>query len=130
MLQTSRPGVFAAGDVRSGSVERVASAVGEGAMVAQFVHEVLEEVQGPEDPQIQGRRSCPPRSDGAPERQGYPGLGTMGRNFLTARIPSTMKVATVASCATRNGGSDCVGASRFRAGTFRKAWTTRTKTFR
>ena len=42
LLETSRPGVFAAGDVRSGSAKRVASAVGEGSMVVQFVHEVLE----------------------------------------------------------------------------------------
>jgi thioredoxin reductase (NADPH) len=40
-LETSRPGVFAAGDVRLGSTKRVASAVGEGAMVVQFVHEYL-----------------------------------------------------------------------------------------
>jgi thioredoxin reductase (NADPH) len=39
LLETGRPGVFAAGDVRSGSVKRVASAVGEGAMAVQFVHE-------------------------------------------------------------------------------------------
>ncbi len=44
LLETSRPGVFAAGDVRSGSVKRVASAVGEGAMAVQFVHEYLKEV--------------------------------------------------------------------------------------
>jgi thioredoxin reductase (NADPH) len=37
-LETSRPGVFAAGDVRSGSIKRVASAVGEGAMAVRFVH--------------------------------------------------------------------------------------------
>jgi thioredoxin reductase (NADPH) len=43
-LETSRPGVFAAGDVRSGSVKRVASAVGEGSMAVQFVHEVMKEV--------------------------------------------------------------------------------------
>jgi thioredoxin reductase (NADPH) len=41
LLETSRPGVFAAGDVRSGSVKRVASAVGEGSMAVQFVHEYL-----------------------------------------------------------------------------------------
>src|SRR5205085_11628078 len=41
LLETSRPGVFAAGDVRSGSAKRVASAVGEGAMAVQFVHEYL-----------------------------------------------------------------------------------------
>ena len=41
LLETSRPGVFAAGDVRSDSVKRVASAVGEGSMSVQFVHEFL-----------------------------------------------------------------------------------------
>jgi len=44
-VETSRPGVFAAGDVRSGSVKRVSSAVGEGAMAIQFVHEYLKEVR-------------------------------------------------------------------------------------
>jgi thioredoxin reductase (NADPH) len=39
--ETSRVGVFAAGDVRSGSIKRVASAVGEGAMAIAFVHEYL-----------------------------------------------------------------------------------------
>ena len=41
MMQTSRPGVFAAGDVRSGSIKRVASAVGEGAMAVRMIHEYL-----------------------------------------------------------------------------------------
>jgi thioredoxin reductase (NADPH) len=44
LLETSRPGVFAAGDVRSDSVKRVASAVGEGAMAVQFVEEYLKEM--------------------------------------------------------------------------------------
>ncbi len=39
LLETSVPGVFAAGDVRSGSVKRCATAVGEGAMVVAYVHE-------------------------------------------------------------------------------------------
>ena len=39
ILETSVPGVFAIGDVRSGSVKRCATAVGEGAMVVRFVHE-------------------------------------------------------------------------------------------
>ena len=38
LLETSVPGIFAAGDVRSGSVKRCATAVGEGAMAVQFVH--------------------------------------------------------------------------------------------
>src|SRR6185312_14050257 len=38
LLETNLPGVFAAGDVRSGSVKRVASAVGEGSMSVTFVH--------------------------------------------------------------------------------------------
>ena len=44
LLETSHPGVFAAGDVRSDSVKRVASAVGDGAMAVQFVHEYLKEM--------------------------------------------------------------------------------------
>ena len=44
LLETSHPGIFAAGDVRSGSVKRVASAVGEGSMAVQFVHEYLGEM--------------------------------------------------------------------------------------
>jgi thioredoxin reductase (NADPH) len=41
LLETSVPGIFAAGDVRSGSVKRVASSVGEGSMVIAFIHEYL-----------------------------------------------------------------------------------------
>ena len=40
-LETSRPGIFAAGDVRSGSVKRCVAAVGEGGMAVEGVHEVL-----------------------------------------------------------------------------------------
>jgi thioredoxin reductase (NADPH) len=43
LLETSHPGVFAVGDIRSGSVKRVASAVGEGSMAVQMVHKVLSE---------------------------------------------------------------------------------------
>jgi thioredoxin reductase (NADPH) len=41
LLETSRPGVFAAGDIRSGSVKRVAAAVGDGALAVRLVHEYL-----------------------------------------------------------------------------------------
>jgi thioredoxin reductase (NADPH) len=41
LLETSVPGIFAAGDVRSGSTKRCATAVGEGAMAVQFVHKRL-----------------------------------------------------------------------------------------
>ncbi|MGH4012068.1 MAG: FAD-dependent oxidoreductase [Pseudonocardiaceae bacterium] len=41
MLETTEPGVFAVGDVRSGSIKRVASAVGEGSMAVRLVHEYL-----------------------------------------------------------------------------------------
>ena len=40
-METSVPGVFVAGDVRAGSVKRIASAVGEGAMAVQFIHGYL-----------------------------------------------------------------------------------------
>ena len=49
MLETSWPGVFAVGDVRSGSIKRVASAVGEGSMVVRVVHERLRELGVPID---------------------------------------------------------------------------------
>ncbi|GAA0576152.1 FAD-dependent oxidoreductase [Craurococcus roseus] len=41
LLETSRPGIFAVGDVRAGSVKRVASSVGEGSVVVSSVHQVL-----------------------------------------------------------------------------------------
>ncbi len=47
LLETSHPGIFAAGDVRMGSMPRVASAVGEGAMAVKFVHEFLAELTPP-----------------------------------------------------------------------------------
>jgi thioredoxin reductase (NADPH) len=43
LLETSRPGVFAVGDVRGGNVKRVASAVGEGSIAVAFVHRVLQQ---------------------------------------------------------------------------------------
>lgn len=43
LLETCSPGIFAAGDVRSGAMNRVASAVGEGAMAIKFIHEYLAE---------------------------------------------------------------------------------------
>jgi thioredoxin reductase (NADPH) len=59
-LETSVPGVLAAGDVRHGSVKRVASAVGEGSIAIQFVHRLL--AAGPQragrDPLVGGSRSA------------------------------------------------------------------------
>mgnify|MGYP003694026077 CR=1 FL=1 len=45
LLETSVPGVFAVGDVRHGSIKRVASGVGEGSMAIAFVHQYLGERQ-------------------------------------------------------------------------------------
>jgi thioredoxin reductase (NADPH) len=47
MFETSVPGIFAVGDVRSRSVKRVASAVGEGSVVIQQVHQHLEAERSP-----------------------------------------------------------------------------------
>jgi thioredoxin reductase (NADPH) len=44
LLETSIPGVFACGDVRAGSVKRIASAVGEGSITVQFVHRALRDL--------------------------------------------------------------------------------------
>ena len=49
-LETSLPGVFAVGDGRSGSIKRVASAVGEGAMAVRLIHEHLARLRGTASP--------------------------------------------------------------------------------
>jgi thioredoxin reductase (NADPH) len=50
ILETSVPGIFAAGDLRHGSVKRVASGVGEGSMSIAFIHRYLEEIVGALEP--------------------------------------------------------------------------------
>jgi uncharacterized NAD-dependent epimerase/dehydratase family protein len=62
-LETSRRGVFAIGDVRSGSVKRVAAAVGEGAQVVAGLHSFLATVDRPET--AVSRRAAR-RSNGVP----------------------------------------------------------------
>jgi thioredoxin reductase (NADPH) len=74
-LETSMPGVFAAGDVRHGSVKRVASAVGEGSIAIQLVHSLITA-----DRLHRGRRpnrAVPAVSGGAPASRGAqpPGVG-------------------------------------------------------
>jgi thioredoxin reductase (NADPH) len=59
-LETSMPGVFAAGDVRHGSVRRVASAVGEGSVSIRSVHQYLARQQ-----ELEG---CPGLGDARPAR--------------------------------------------------------------
>ena len=55
-LETSRPGIFAVGDVHSGSVKRVASAVGEGSMAVRLIHERLAAGPTGRSPSPRGRR--------------------------------------------------------------------------
>jgi thioredoxin reductase (NADPH) len=55
-LETSLPGLFAAGDVRSGSIKRVAAAVGEGSMAVRLVHQYLADA-GQQDVRGRGRGS-------------------------------------------------------------------------
>src|SRR6266478_2871784 len=57
-LETSLPGVFAAGDVRSGSVKRCASAVGEGAMAVSFIHASLDIAEPAKDASTSGSSSA------------------------------------------------------------------------
>ena len=46
LVETSVPGIFACGDVRSSPIKRVASAVGEGSIAIAFVHQYLDEIAG------------------------------------------------------------------------------------
>jgi thioredoxin reductase (NADPH) len=52
LLETSVPGIFACGDVRSGPVKRVAAAVGEGSMAIAFVHQYLKETENVTEPPV------------------------------------------------------------------------------
>jgi thioredoxin reductase (NADPH) len=66
-LETSRPGVFAVGDVRSGSVKRAASAIGEGSMAVRLVFERLQATGSAEaDPPRPGTEGSGPRSNTMP----------------------------------------------------------------
>jgi thioredoxin reductase (NADPH) len=52
LLESSVPGVFAAGDVRSGSTKRIAAAVGEGSAAVQFVHSAVRELTEAPQPRV------------------------------------------------------------------------------
>ena len=80
LLETSLPGVFAAGDVRWGSVKRVASAVGEGAVTVPLIHRYLETITG----RAHGLESdCPSRVDLHPEVSLTRSGGQWGANLDT-----------------------------------------------
>ena len=77
-LETSMPGVFAAGDVRHGSVKRVASAVGEGSIAIQLVHSLFAADRLHRGHHAKG--AVPAASAGAPASQGVsPGSGSRDR---------------------------------------------------
>ena len=57
LLETVRPGVFAAGDVRAGASNRVAGAVGDGALVVRFAHDLLADETPDAPPSARSRRA-------------------------------------------------------------------------
>jgi thioredoxin reductase (NADPH) len=59
LLETSLPGVFAVGDVRRGSVKRVASSVGEGAIAVQLLHHHNEDRRRAEENRRKGQVEAP-----------------------------------------------------------------------
>lgn len=61
-LETNIPGIFAAGDVRHGSIKRVASAVGEGATTVQFMHQYFNEIHAAPEPVGDGQRAAAGRA--------------------------------------------------------------------
>jgi thioredoxin reductase (NADPH) len=70
LLETSIPGVFAAGDVRAGSVKRVASAVGEGSITVQFVHRALRDLVAVAPPRAVDLMASSPGRMGAQDHTG------------------------------------------------------------
>ena len=65
LLETSVPGIFAAGDVRHGSIKRVASGVGEGSMAIAFVHQYLRDAEAACD-RVEARGIAATEGVGAP----------------------------------------------------------------
>jgi len=65
-LETNIPGVFAAGDVRHGSVKRVAGAVGEGSMAVAFAHHRMEELRSAHERNFGGATVSTGRGSGPP----------------------------------------------------------------
>jgi thioredoxin reductase (NADPH) len=81
LLETSQPGVFAAGDVRSGSIKRVASAVGEGSMAIRFVWEHLTGVHELERRITSNACTLPQAPSGVDGPQERPTTTTSGTAF-------------------------------------------------
>ena len=77
LLETSVPGVFACGDVRSGPVKRVAAAVGEGSMAIAFVHQYLRELGSEAAPAAERAAPCR-RPSGQPGRRPLAGRRLSG----------------------------------------------------
>ena len=100
-FETSLPGVFAVGDVRSGSVKRVASAVGEGSVVVQAVHARLAAAPTGRSAQVghplMGRSSAPPRLGHAQPRNVIRGFG---RPVEAAEASSARLLVKTSSCAS------------------------------
>jgi thioredoxin reductase (NADPH) len=100
LLETSCPGAFAVGDVRSGSIKRVASAVGEGSMSVRMVHEHLEQRHGRPQPGQAAVSSRPkrrvgatPPADGAPSEAAAP-------SAAEAPLPSAVEAPRSSSAAS------------------------------
>ena len=86
-LETSLPGVFAAGDVRDRSIKRVASAAGEGSIAVQLVHQYLADAQGPGAGRRWRRPASRPRSGPWPSGAGgwATTYGTLARSTRRGR---------------------------------------------
>ena len=105
LFETSRPGVFAVGDVRADSVKRVASAVGEGSVCVQFLHGVLaEQGAGPRRAGCAGRvRSATAGSAHFPERRASHTAGRAGPTRTPRPAPRPTPPASAARASARPG---------------------------
>ena len=104
-LETSVPGLFAAGDVRSGSTKRVAAAVGEGSMAVALVHRRLEElaIAAADRRLAETERETPSRRSGVESLQRTSPKGTVGiRHQLRSSAQIRIHPRTSAYIRSRN----------------------------
>src|SRR2546428_7161458 len=102
LLETSVPGIFAVGDVRSGSIKRCATAVGEGAMVVRYLHDHLASLAPVGSPRCSSAEGSSPRDHRFLTPSSYRRAADEQR-AKTKPLSSTLRRSRRADACTRRG---------------------------